>query len=34
MTTKRSKDHVAYLYTQTKHQSITIYLKNKTGQGY
>ena len=33
MITKRSNVYVPHLYTWTKYKSITVYIKNKTGEG-
>ena len=33
MITKRSKGYVPHLYTWTKYKRITVYIKNKTGEG-
>ena len=32
MITKKSKGSVPYLYTSIKYNSITVYIKNKTGK--
>ena len=32
MITKKSKGYVPHLHTQIKYKSITIYMKNKTGE--
>ena len=33
MIIKRSKGYVLHLYTRVKYKSMTVYIKNKTGEG-